>query len=288
MQALVSGIAAGAAYSLVALGFSLIYRTTRVLNFAQGDLAALAGYIALAAVGTGMPLLVAMLLGVLATAALTGVIERLALRPLYRRPVVLAILATVGLSVLLQSGLQLTWGSTPLLLDSIAPGDPWRIAGISITPAQLVIIVIGVALSGALLWAIDFTKLGRAMRGCAQDPYAVSLLGVSPDRMYFGSFVIGGLLAGVAGILVMPEIGLLPTRGLNLTVIGFAAAVFGGLGSLPGAVLGGTVIAILINLVAVYVSPDYSMGVAYLIIIGVLLFRVRGLLGDDIEAVRTV
>lgn len=288
VQTLVSGIAAGSVYALIAVGFSLIYKTTRIINLAQGDLAILGGYLSYSFVRAGLPLAVALAAGVVCTGLLTAVVERLALRPLYRRPLAIPILCTVGLAVTIESVIQLIWGGLPLSLPPVASTVPWHIAGISITPAQVVIFVIAIAIAVALLFGIDRTRLGRAMRGCAEDAEVVTLFGVNADRMYLIAFALGGLLAGLAGILIVPLIGLLPTRGLDLTVLGFSAAILGGLGSLPGAILGGVLIAIVVNVIEVYVSSDYAYGFAYLIMAVVLLVRVRGLLGDDLEAVRRV
>lgn len=288
IQAVISGIAAGAVYALIALGFSLIYKTTRIINLAQGDLAILGGYLSLTFVRLGWPLPAALAAGILATGLVTAVIERVAMRPLYRRPLAIPILCTVGLAVVLESVMQLVWGSVPLALPAIASNSPWDIGGIAVTPEQVLILGVGLAVAVLLLFVVDATRLGRAMRGTAADAEVVSLFGINSDRMYLASFAFGGVLAGIAGVLIVPQIGLLPNRGLDLSVFGFSAAVLGGLGSLPGAILGGVVIAILVNLTEVYVNAGYASGLTYVVMACVLLIRVRGILGDDLEAVRQV
>lgn len=287
-ETIVSGIAAGAVYVLIALGFSLIYRTSRVINFAQGDLAMLGAYIAYSAHSAGLPLGLAMLVGVLAIGALAAVAERVILRPLYGRPLVVAILATVALAVAIEGAIQLIWGSQPLSLPSLVSQSPWHVAGVAITPTDAAIFGIAFAVVLPLLWFIGATRTGRAMRGCAQDREVVTLFGVNPARMYSVSFILGGLLAGLAGVLIAPTVGLTSSGGLDLSAVGFSAAVLGGLGSLPGAIVGGVLISVVVNLAAVYVSSGYSNGFAYLLMMLVLLIRVRGLMGDDIEAVRQV
>jgi branched-chain amino acid transport system permease protein len=288
IQTLASGVAAGAVYALIAVGFSLIYKTTRIINLAQGDLAILGGYLSYTYLRVGLPLPVALIAGVLSTGVAAAVIERVALRPLYKRPLAIPILCTVGIAVLLESTMQLIWGSLPLFLPPVASTTPWHVEGIAITPLQVVMFAIATASAIGLLLGIGRTRIGRAMRGCAEDAEVTSLFGVNPDRMYLLAFTVGGLLAGLAGILIVPTIGLLPSSGLNLSVIGFSAAVLGGLGSLPGAILGGVLISILVNVTEVYVSSNYAYGVVYLIMAVVLLVRVRGLLGDDLEAVRRI
>lgn len=288
LQALVSGVAAGVAYGLIALGFSLIYRTSRVINFAQGDLAVLAAYIAYSCLQAGLPVIAACAVGVVGTGVVAGVLERLALRPLYKRPGVVAILCTVGLSIVLEAGMRLVWGSLPLSLPAVAPTTPWQVFGVAVTPLQVVMVVVGLVVAFVLTAVVERTRVGRAMRGCAQDSEVMVLFGVSVDVLYCASFVVGGLVAGIGGVLVMPTLGLAPEAGLNLSVLGFSAAVLGGLGSLRGALAGGVLIGVVTNLATVYVSSSYANGFAYLIMGVILLIRVRGLFGDEIEAVREV
>ncbi|MFI0480738.1 branched-chain amino acid ABC transporter permease [Actinomadura sp. 9N215] len=287
-QTIISAVATGAVYALIAIGFSLIYRTTKLVNFAHGSIALLAPYVAYSLLRAGLPLPVAALGGIIAAAAFAFLMERVVLTPLRARHISVPILATVATAIVIEGMINLVWGSQPLYLESFASTDPWQVAGLSITPYQVVIIGITGAVVLPLLWLVAATKVGRAMRGCAQDPEVVTLFGVSPSRMYLLSFVLGGILAGLAGTLIAPVTGLTPTGGLQLSTIGFTAAVLGGLGSLPGALAGGFLIAVMISLTQVYLSAGYGLGVAYLIMALVLLVRVRGLLGDDIEAVRQV
>lgn len=287
-ETLLSAIAAGAVYGLLGVGFSLTYKTTGIINFAHGNFAILGAFVAYALIDMGTPLVIAMLGGIAAAGIAAGVMERAILRPLYGRPLIAGILVTVGVAVVIESSTQLIAGSVPRTLPSLASTDAWQIGSLSFSPSQLTILLVALAVSVAIVLYVSRTRTGRAMRGCAQDSEAVSLLGVSPQRLYFAAFVLAGLLAGIAGVLIAPSIGLVPSRGLSLTVLAFAAAVLGGLGSLPGAVLGGIVIAVLQNLAAVYVTTDYAAAVGYLAIILVLLVRVRGLLGDELETLRQV
>ncbi|RBQ14699.1 hypothetical protein DP939_39535 [Spongiactinospora rosea] len=287
-QTIISAVAAGAIYALIAVGFSLIYQTTKLVNFAHGSIAILAPYVSYSLLKLGLVMPAAVLGGVLAAAAFAFVMDRVVLAPLRTRHISVPILATVAVAIVIEAVISLVWGSQPLYLESLASDEPWRISGLSITPNQVVIVGITGAVVLPLLWVIATTKVGRAMRGCAQDPEVVTLFGVSPARMYLLSFVLGGVLAGLAGVLIAPVTGLKPTGGLELSTIGFSAAVLGGLGSLPGALVGGFLIALLVNMTQVYLSAGYGLGVAYLVMALVLLVRVRGLFGDDIEAVRQV
>jgi branched-chain amino acid transport system permease protein len=288
LQTVITAIAAGAVYGLLGAGFSLAYKTTGIINFAHGDIAMLGGYVTYSGHHAGLPLAPAALLGVLAGGAFGAATERGVLRPLYGRPVVAGILATVGVSVVLQSGIQIVWGSAPLTLPSLASENPWHLGALAFSPAQLVLLVVAIAASAALVAVIERTGVGGGMPVAPQDREVVVLFGIAPERLYLIAFAVAGMLAGLAGVLIAPTIGLTPSRGLSLSVLGFAAAVLGGLGSLPGAVVGGMLIAILRNLAAVYVSAGYADAVAYVVIVAVLLVRVRGLLGDDLETVRRV
>jgi branched-chain amino acid transport system permease protein len=288
VQALTSAIAAGAVYGLIAIGFSLTYRTTRVLNFGQGDIAVLAGYVAHSLLVAGLPLLLAMAGGVVASGLAAVALDRLVLQHLYARKIVFAILSTLGFSVMLQSIMQLVWGSVPIALPSLSADTAIVIGGIVIAPSAVVIFAVGILASLATLWFIGTTRIGRAMRGCAQDREVAMLQGINPRLMFLVALALSGLLAGIAGVLITPLIGLTPTRGLALSIPGFLAAILGGLGSLPGAMVGGMLVAVLITLAATYLSPTYAYGLAYLLMALVLMVRVRGLFGDEIEAVRQV
>jgi len=287
-QAIVSAIAAGAVYGLIAIGFSLTYRTTRVLNFAQGDLAVFAGYVAYSLLDFGLPFPFALIGGILASGVMAGLLDRLVLQYLYVRKIVFPILSTLGFSIVLQSSMQLIWKSLPLSLPSIASQQAFLVGDIAIAPSAVAIFVVGIAASGVALWVVDVTRIGRAMRGCAQDREMTSLLGVNPRMMYFIAIVASGLLAGLAGVLITPLIGLTPFRGLGLSVVGFLASILGGLGSLVGALVGGMLVSVLITLAGTYLSSTYAYGLAYLLMGLVLVVRVRGLFGDEIEAVRQV
>ena len=287
IQTVIAGIAAGAVYGLLGAGFSLAYRTTGILNFAHGDVAVLSAYVAYSVYGTGAPLVLAALAAVCVGAIAGALIERGVVRPLYGRPVVATILATVGVSVVLESVIQLVWGSLPLTLPSLASSNAWHLGSIAFSPAQLMLIVVTL-IGAALIVALDRTRIGRGMRACAQDKDVVVLFGIAPARLYLTAFGMAGALAGLAGVLIVPTIGLVPSRGIDLSVLGFAAAVLGGLGSASGALVGGIAIAVLQNLASIYVNADYAGAVAYVTIVLVLLVRVRGLMGDDLETVRRV
>jgi branched-chain amino acid transport system permease protein len=262
--------------------------TTGIANFAHGQIAVVGGYIAFAlGVTWGLPWVLASVGGVLAAMLVSVTMERAILLPLYGKSVITCILATFGFAVVLESLTLLVWGSVPKSVPALASQRAWDV-GVNITPADLIVLVVAVAIAAACVVAIARTRVGRAMRGCAQDAEVSSLLGVPAKRMYMSSFALAGITAGVAGVLQAPTTGLTPTLGLALIAPAFAAAILGGLGSLQGAMVGGVLIGVLENLAAVYVTGRYATAVAYVAIVVVLLIRPSGLFGDKLEATRYV
>lgn len=287
LQTIVSGIVAGGVYGLLGVGLSLTYKTTGVVNFAHGNFALLGGYVAFALAQAGVPLAVCALGGIAAGALVSALMERTVLLPLYSRSLLAAMLATFGVATVLEAGTRLVWGSVSLSLAPLASTQAWDI-GIAVSPLDLTMLFATLAVGAALALAVERTRTGRAMRGCAQDDEVASLLGVPTRRLYLIAFLVAGATAGLAGVLITPSIGLIPSHGLGLTVVAFAAAILGGLGSVPGALVGGLLIGVLENLAAVYVSGSYANIVGYLVIAAVLLVRVRGLFGDELEVLRRV
>ncbi|WP_459983046.1 branched-chain amino acid ABC transporter permease [Nocardioides sp. AN3] len=278
---------AGTVYGLLGLGLSLCYKTTRVVNFAHGSIAMLGAYTAYSLDEHGASILAASVAGILTAAFASAAMELLVLWPLYRRSLISAILATFGVAIVVESIIQMTWGSVakaPPALLSTRSLD----LGVTLSENDLGTFGLAVAISAALIVGLQSTRIGRAMRGVAQDSHVVELLGVPSRRLYLLALALVGATAGVAGLLIGPSIGLAPDSGLGLTVYGFAAAVLGGLGSLHGAVVGGILIGVTHNVAAVYVTGTYADVVQYAAIGLVLLVRVRGLFGDELEAVRGV
>jgi branched-chain amino acid transport system permease protein len=287
-QAVASGVAAGSVYGLIGVGFSLSYRTTGVINFAQGDLVALGAYLTYWAWSSGVPLPIAVLAGAVLVGVAMGVIERLALRPLYRHGIIYAIMSTIGLSVAIQSAIQLTAGPVALVLPRLVPGSSFEVAGVRIAPSQLTNLGIALLLCLGIVLLMGRTKLGRGMRTLAKDRDVAALLGISASRLFFVAFALAGALAAVAGVLIGPDQGLTPTMGLPLGIAGFTAAVLGGLGNPAGALVGGIALAVVENLAVLYVTPDYKAAIAYALLVVVLLMRPQGLFGESGAAVRRV
>lgn len=288
LQAVVSGIEAGAVYGLIGVGFSVSYRTTGVINLAQGDLVALGAYFAYAGWSAGMPLLLAVALAAAGVGVFMGLVERLAWRPLYRHGVVYPIVSSIGLSVAIQAVIPLIWGPQPLVLPSLVSKAPLELAGVRVTLAELADLAIVLLLCLGTVWLLNRTKMGRGMRTLAKDQEVAALFGINASRLFFAAFALAGVLAGVAGGLIGPTQGLTPTMGLTLGLAGFTAAVVGGLGSAQGALLGGMIIGVIGNLAVVYLTPSYKDAVSYALLIAVLLIRPRGLFGEAGASLRRV
>ncbi|MGH2544482.1 MAG: branched-chain amino acid ABC transporter permease [Ardenticatenaceae bacterium] len=276
------GLAAGALYGLMALGLVLIYKTSDVVNFGHGDMAAFTAFttfallvtadwpVALALVGT---LLVAVLLGV--------VVERGVLRPARERhaPVLALVVATLGISQILNGTIGAVWGRQVKSLPSLVSGPPLHWASIVITRGQLFNLGVGLALALALYLFFRLTNLGIAMRATAQNPVAAQLMGVSVNRVLAVTWGLGAALGAVAGVLIAPATFLEPDTMNAVLIKAFAAAVIGGFTSLPGAILGGLILGVLENLVAGYIATELKTTFAFGLILVVLALRPAGLLG---------
>ncbi|MCW2643067.1 MAG: inner-rane translocator [Dactylosporangium sp.] len=275
-------------YGLIGVGVSVSYRTTGVINLAQGELVALGAYLAYAFWSAGLPLPLAIGVSAVAVGLFMGVLERVAWRPLYRRGTVYPIVSSIGLSVAIQAAISLIWGPAPLVLPSLVSKTPLELWGLRITMAQLAALVIAVLLCVFTVWLLNRTKVGRGMRTLARDQEVASLFGINASRLFFVAFALSGVLAGAAGGLIGPEQGLNPTMGLSLGLAGFSAAVVGGLGSAQGALVGGMLIGVVGNLAVLYITPSYKDAVAYALLILVLIARPQGLLGEVTAKLRRV
>lgn len=270
VQYLISGIATGCAFALVATGFVTIHRVTGVVNFAQGGFAILAGYVAFSALRAGLPHGVAELAAVLAAAAAGGLVGVIAIG---RRgtPLLASLIITIGIGFLFYAVEVTVWGDQPLQFEGL-PGV-FSVAGLALQ-RQYLLIGAGAALSfTALLLFFNRTYLGRVFTACASNPYAARLAGINVTRVGIAAFALGGLLGGLAGVLLLPLRSLTFDSDIDLAVNGFAAAIFGGL-QRPGAALaGGLVIGVAESLVAGYSHASYQKGVSLVLIVGILVWR---------------
>ena len=286
-QYLISGITTGAIYALVALGFAIIYNATEIINFAQGEFVMLGAMIAAALLAMApMPIWMAVSIAIVAATMIGMIFERLAIRPVKNASHMNLIIITIGGSILIKGVAMLVWGKDARPMPGFSSAQhPIKFFGAAITP-QSIWVMAGMAVAVVLLhFFYEYTITGKALRACAYNRKAARLCGISVERMVFFSFALSAAIGGFAGVLVAPITFAAYDVGTMLGLKGFCAAILGGLGSNPGAVLGGLVIGTLESLAAGYVSSGYKDAVAFIIMLAVLYFRPVGILGKRAEKV---
>jgi len=278
-QFLLSGLTVGSIYALVALGFAIIYNASHVINFAQGEFVMIGGMATVSLLGAGLPLALAAALAV-ALAALIGLaLARFAVQPARGASVVTLIIITIGAAILLRGLAALVWDKRIHALPAFSGDAPIAVAGATLAPQSLW--VIGVtALIVCALWAFfNRTLNGKAILAVSHNRLAAQLMGISVRRVLLVSFALSAALGALAGILVAPITFTSWDVGVMLGLKGFAAAILGGMGSGPGAVLGGLVLGLLESLGAGYLSSAYKDAIAFIVMLAVLMLMPGGLLG---------
>ncbi len=299
LQTLAIGLAQGASYALIALGYTMVYGVLGMINFAHGEvymLGAYAGILAMAG-GTAMGITgthpfaafgAALFAAVLVCAAHGLAIERVAYRPLRRSHALAPLISAIGVSIFLQNYLQLSQGSDNKVFPHPVRGAFEALGGIGgpISPVQGMILAVALACMALLHLFVTRTRAGTALRAVSQDPAMASLVGIDVNRTISGAFALGSALAAVAGVLVALNYGSAqPFMGYQAGLKAFTAAVLGGIGSIPGAMLGGTLLGVTEALGSRYLPvPEYKDALAFLILLGVLLLRPSGILGEKTVA----
>ena len=279
LQFIFSGLTVGAVYALVALGFTLIYNSCDVINFAQGEFVMLGGMTTVFLGLAGVPLPLAACLAVVLTVAVGLALHRFAIEPARGSGAVVLIIITIGASIFLRGAAQVIFDKRFHTLPPFVGGDAIRIAGAAILPQSLVVLA-GAVIILVLLWAfIERTLIGKAMVATAANEIAARLVGIDTRAAVGLSFAIAAAIGAVAGILITPVALTSYDVGTLLALKGFAAAMLGGIGSAVGAVIGGLVLGLLEAFAAGYISSQYKDAVAFLVILIVLLAMPRGLFG---------
>ncbi len=286
LQFLVSGIAVGCIYGLVAIGFAVIFNASGIVNFAQGAFVMLGGMLAYVLHGpAGLPLLPAAVIAVLAVALLGVVFEMAVIRPLWRRrsSVFVMMLATLALSVVSENAVLHALGDEPHSLPAFTAGGPLRLGGVAIGFQTLWIVGGSLLLVALLALLYRRTLIGKAMRACAVDREVASLLAIPVERLLAYSFALSAALGAIAGILITPAQFTAYHVAIPYSVSGFIAAILGGLGNPGGAFLGGLLLGILQSLAILFFDAGYKDIVAFSLLILVLFLRPGGLFGSLVE-----
>lgn len=280
LQNLIGGLAAGSIYGLAALGLTAVFKTTGVVNFAQGDMAMVSTFIAYTLLAVyGVPYGWSFLTALLFSALFGAALERVFVRPLQHKPAVSQIMVTLGMAMMLNGAAGLRWGYEPQVFPAPIGGLPYRLGGVAVSGDSLLVFLVAGALMMAMYLFFRFTLAGIALRAVANNPFAARLMGIPIGGVYGTSWAVAAVLGGVAGVLIAPATTLDPNFMAEVGIKGFAAAVLGGFHSLPGAVLGGLVLGVLENLIAGYLSTEVKAAFAFSLILAVLVLRPHGLLG---------
>jgi branched-chain amino acid transport system permease protein len=287
LQQLMNGLSLGSIYALIALGYTMVYGVLRLINFAHGDVymvGAYAGYYLSRRLQAREPSVVSALLvmfGAMLTCAVLGVlIERFAYRPVRRASRLTLLITAIGVSLFIENAAQLIFGPDPKFFPSLAPHRDFLVAGVRVTSEQLTVIVVSFLLMIGLRFFILKTRTGKAMRAVSYNLDAAKLMGISTDGIIGTTFALGSALAAAAGVLIgmqIPKID--PLMGILYGLKAFVAAVLGGIGNVPGAVLGGMLIGTSEVMVVGYLSSTYRDAIAFAILILVLIIRPQGILG---------
>ena len=278
-QFLLSGLTIGAIYALVALGFTIIYNASQVINFAQGEFVMIGGMATVWLAAAGWPLPAAIAGAVILAGAVGMALEKFAIEPAKNASVVSLIIITIGASILLRGLATLVWDKKIHALKPFSGDTPIAFAGATLLPQSLWVLGVTLAIVLLLSWFFGRTLLGRALLATSHNRLAAQLMGISVRRVLLVSYGLSAALGAVAGILVAPITFTSWDVGVMLGLKGFAAAILGGMGSGAGAVIGGLVLGILEAMGAGYVSSAYKDAIAFVIILAVLFFLPNGLLG---------
>ena len=283
---LLSGISLGSIYAIIALGYTMVYGIAKMLNFAHGDIIMVGGYVAFTAMtALNLPASAAVLLSVLFCTAIGVIIEAVAYKPLRGANSLAVLITAIGVSYLLQNLALLIFGANPKSFQSFVPIKPLHLAGGALTiPGETIATILtGLIVAAGLLLFVHRTKAGQAMLAVSEDKGAATLMGVNVNATIAMTFAIGSALAAVAGILLCSAYpSLTPTTGAMPGIKAFVAAVLGGIGSIPGAFLGGVILGILENLSKAYISSKLSDAIVFSVLILVLLVKPSGILGKKI------
>ena len=301
LQQIINGLVLGSMYALIALGYTMVYGIIQLINFAHGEVlmvGALTSWSCIGLMQEAMPylpgwlmLLIAAIIACVVAASLNFVIEKVAYRPLRNSPRLAPLITAIGVSILLQTLAMIIWKPNYKAYPTLLSSTPYEIGTAVITPTQILVLVVTAIALATLMYLVNYTKLGRAMRATAENPRVAALMGVKPDMVISATFIIGAVLAAIAGIMYASNYGTAHhTMGFLPGLKAFTAAVFGGIGNLAGAVVGGLLLGLIESIGSGYIG-DLTGGVlgsqytdifAFIVLIIILTLRPSGLLGERV------
>jgi len=281
LQFLINGLSVGSMYALIALGYTMVYGIVLLINFAHGEFMMMGAFVGSLIIGylAGTPLFLALFIAMAGAGLLAVLTERIAYRPLRDKNRIYVLTAAIAVSVLLQNLGRVLFGASSQPFPAQFPQGSYEIFGIYLEYAQMIIMALCVLLMGVLWVIVNKTKLGTAMRATSQDLDAARLMGINVNFIISFTFFIGASLAGAVGVLYGMQYSIDPLMGVQPGLAAFVAAVLGGIGSIPGAMVGGLIIGVTENLVAGYISSTYQGAITFLILIIVLAVKPTGIFG---------
>ena len=282
---LISGLSLGSIYALIALGYTMVYGIAKMLNFAHGDVIMVGAFTVIVVISSlGLPAVAGILASVLVCVVMGVLIERIAYKPLRNASPLSVLITAIGVSYFLQSLALLIFGSTQLSFPKVFNMEPLHFGALTIKGESVETLIVTTVIMIALTLFINKTKMGKAMRAVSEDRAAAELMGISVNRTITVTFAIGSALAAVAGLFFGATYGFIgPYSGAMPGIKAFVAAVFGGIGSIPGAMLGGILLGVIENLSKAYISTELSDAIVFGVLVLVLLIKPTGLLGKKIN-----
>jgi len=275
----------------VALGYTMVYGVLKLINFAHGDLVALSAYIGLVimmqlagALSPAALIIITFLATMVVIAAAGVILERTAYRPLRKAPRLSAVVSALGASLIIENGIMLIWGPMPKIYPAnVIPNVNYDLGGVYVNLMQILVLIISFILMIGLYFFVNKTKLGTAMRACAIDQDAARLMGIDVDRVIVTTFIIGSALGAVGGLFIgMYYRGITFNMGWIYGLNAFVAAIIGGIGNIPGAMLGGMLLGIFNALISGYLSSSWSLALTYVLLIVIMIIRPTGILGERV------
>jgi branched-chain amino acid transport system permease protein len=283
IQHTINGLILGGAYVLIGVGLTMVLGIMRVINFAHGELYMLGAYFVFTLITfLHLNFFVALIVSLLLTALVGACIERVVLKPLRGRELNTNMLAMIGVLIALQNIALLVWGPVPQTLLNPFPSEAFSILGVNITPFRMFVAGTAMVIVVSVHFFIQKTTLGKSMRAAFQDMEMASMLGVRIDRVFSFTFGLGSAMAAVSGVLLGVIFTLKPTMGEFAVTRAFAVVILGGMGSFPGAIVGGLILGVSENLAAAYISSGFKDAIAFMLIVLILIFKPAGLISVDV------